>query len=57
MHTGYLSTEILRVRAFPMEMRIHLTKEIRHFAIFMTLILRKRDSYLFLSLAFKDGNT
>ena len=44
--------EILGARAFPMEMRIQLAQEIRYFAIFMTLILRKRDSYLFFSLAF-----
>ena len=55
MHTGYLGTrnaEILRTRAFPMELRIQLAQEIRYFAIFMTLILRKRDLYLFFSLAF-----
>ena len=41
MHTGYLgarAAEVLRVRAFPMEMRIQLTQEIQYFAICMTLM-------------------
>ena len=47
MHTGYLgahAAEVLRVRAFPMEIRIQLTQEIQYFASCMTLMQRKCDS-------------
>ena len=45
-HTRYLGKRtagILRTRAFLMETRIQLMQEIQYFAIFMTLMQRKRD--------------
>ena len=51
------AAEILRAHASPMEMSIQLTQEIQYFVIFMTLMQRKRDSYLFFCLCFIRINT